>query len=280
MPPARISRLSSLVPAPATPSGGAPVSTERGIAIATAAQDHAPALTANRLLAALPAAELDNLRPHLTVVDFAPGETLHAANEPIGAVYFPLTGCASVVASDLHGDILEVGTTGREGLTGLAAFHEADGGPLEAIAQVPGRYARLPVAALRAAAAPGTGLYRLLHRYSQASQLFTAQVAACNRFHDIGERCARWLLLTQDRVGRESFALTHEYLGYMLGTRRPGVTLAMGALQRAGLITYHRGEITILDRDGLENATCECYRTITAEYDRLIGAYPYRKQDA
>ena len=185
-----------------------------------------------------------------------------------------------IIATDEDGDMLEVGTTGREGLVGIAAFHEADGGPLEVISQVPGDYARLPVAALRAAAAPGTGLYRLLHRYSQASHLFTAQVAACNRFHDIGERCARWLLLTHDRVGRESFTLTHEYLGYMLGTRRPGVTLAMGALQRAGLISYHRGEITIRDRDGLENATCECYRTITAEYDRLIGEYPYRKQDA
>ena len=243
-------------------------------------QDHAPALTTNRLLAALPAAELDNLRPHLTVVDFGVGETLHAANEPIGAVYFPLTGCVSVVASDLDGDMLEVGTIGREGVAGIAAFHEADGGPLETFSQVPGDHARLPVAALRAAAAPGTALHRLLHRYSQAAHILTAQSAACNRFHAIEERCARWLLLTHDRVGRESFTLTHEYLGYMLGVRRPGVTLAMGVLQRAGLISYHRGEVVIRDRDGLENATCECYRTITAEYDRLIGHYPYRTQDA
>ena len=238
---------------------------------------HAPTpdLTTNRLLAALPAAELDGLRPHLTVADFGLGDTIHPPGAPIGATYFPLTGCASVVAADLDGDLLEVGTIGREGLTGLAAFHDADGGSLETFGQVPGAYARLPVAALRAAAAPGTALHRLLHRYSQASHVFTAQSAASNRFHTVEARCARWLLLTHDRAGRDTFLLTHEYLGYMLGVRRPGVTLAMGILQKAGLITYHRGEIAILDRDGLENATCECYRVITAEYDRLIGKYPY-----
>jgi CRP-like cAMP-binding protein len=213
----------------------------------------------------------------VTVVDFGVGETIHAPGAPIGAVYFPLTGGASVVATDIEGDMLEVGTTGREGLTGLAALHGADGGPLETLSQVPGAYARLPVAALHAAAAPGTALYRLLHRYDQAAHFFTAQVAACNRFHGVEERCARWLLLTHDRVGRDTFTLTHEYLGYMLGVRRPGVTLALGILQKAGLIAYHRGEVVILDRDGLENATCECYRTITAEYDRLIGGYPYAK---
>jgi CRP-like cAMP-binding protein len=231
-------------------------------------QYHTPALTTNRLLAALPAVELDALRPHLTIVDFAPGETIHAPGEQIRAVYFPLTGCASVIATDEEGDMLEVGTTGREGLVGVAAFHDADGDPLETIGQVPGDYARLPVAALRAAAVPGRELYRLLHRFSHAAHILTTQSAACNRFHAMEGRCARWLLLT------------HEFLGYMLGTRRPGVTVAMGVLQRAGLLTYHRGEVTILDRDGLENATCECYRVITAEYDRLIGQYPYRKQDA
>ncbi|HEY8602177.1 MAG TPA: Crp/Fnr family transcriptional regulator [Thermomicrobiales bacterium] len=248
--------------------------------MATPDQDHTPDLTTNRLLAALPASELDALRPHLTIIDLAIGETIHAPHTPIHVVYFPLTGCASVVATDEEGDILEVGTIGREGMVGLTAFHEADGGPLETIGQVPGDYARLPVAALHAAAAPGCTLHRLLHRYSHAAHLLTAQSAACNRFHDMEARCARWLLLTQDRVGREVFPLTHEFLGYMLGTRRAGVTIAMGVLQHAGLITYYRGEVTILDRDGLENGTCECYRVITAEYDRLIGQYPYRKQDA
>jgi CRP-like cAMP-binding protein len=271
-----MSRIGARVPAPATPSGGAPVRTDRRTPIATN-QGHAPDLTTNRLLAALPAAERDALRPHLTVVDLAPGETIHAPGAPVGAVYFPLTGCASVVAADLEGDMLEIGTIGREGMTGIAAFHEADGGPLETIGQVPGAFARLPLPALRAAAVPGRALYRLLHRYSQAAHVFTAQSAACNRFHDLEERCARWLLLTQDRVGRDTFHLTHEYLGYMLGVRRPGVTVAMGALQRAGLLTYTRGVVTIEDRDGLENGTCECYRTITAEYDRLIGGYPYAK---
>jgi CRP-like cAMP-binding protein len=241
----------------------------------SAHQGDMPDFATNRLLAALPAAEFDTLHPHLTVVDFAPGEAIHAPGAPIRHVYFPLTGCSSVVASDAEGDLLEVGTIGREGLVGLAAFHDADGGPLETICQVAGEYARLPVAALRAAAAPDTALARLLHRYSQVTAHFTAQVAACNRFHEMPERCARWLLLTHDRVGRDRFNLTHEFLGYMLGVRRPGVTVAMGALQRAGLVTYHRGEVAILDRDGLENGTCECYRALTAEYDRLIGGYPF-----
>ena len=95
--------------------------------------------------------------------------------------------------------------------------------------------------------------------------------AGCNRLHPLEERCARWLLLTHDRVGRDTFLLTHEYLGYMLGVRRPSVTLALGMLQRAGLITYHRGEVTVTDREGLEHAACECYGVIVAEYDRLLG---------
>jgi hypothetical protein len=107
--------------------------------------------------------------------------------------------------------------------------------------------------------------------YGQALYILAAQSAGCNALHPLAERCARWLLQTQDRVGRDTFLLTHEYLGYMLGVRRPGVTVALGVLQRAGLIAYHRGAITVEDRDGLALAACECYGIITAEYARLLG---------
>ena len=229
-----------------------------------------PELTTNRLLAALTAEELDGLRPHLAVVHLGVGDTVYAHAAPIRHAYFPLTGCASVVVTMADGAMVEAGTVGREGLVGLAAFLDADGGPLETLAQVPGDYARLPVAALRDAAAPGTALHRLLLRFAQAYYVLAAQGAGCNRLHPVEERCARWLLLTHDRAGRDTFLLTHEYLGYMLGVRRPGVTVALGALQRAGLIAYRRGEVTVEDRAGLEDGACECYGIITAEYDRLL----------
>jgi len=242
--------------------------------MSTPGLNHHIAVTANLLLALLPAAELAALRPHLTVVDLASGDTIHEPDAPIQAVYFPLTGCSSVVATDADGDMLEVGTVGREGLVGIAAFLDSDSGPLATICQISGDFAHLPTSALLAAAVPGTVLYRLLQHFTQATHLLTTQCAACNRFHDMGERCARWLLLSHDRMGQDTFNLTHEFLGYMLGVRRPGVTVAMGGLQAARLITYRRGEVTILDRDGLENSACECYDIITKTYARLLGHYP------
>ena len=230
-----------------------------------------PELATNRLLAALPADELDALRPHLEVVHLGVGDTIYPQGDPVRHAYFPLTGCVSVVVTMADGGMVEAGTVGREGLVGLAAFLGADGGPLETRAQVPGDYARLPVAVLRDAAAPGSVLFRLLLRYAQALYVLAAQGAGCNRLHPIEERCARWLLLTHDRAGRDTFLLTHEYLGYMLGVRRPSVSVALSALQRAGLIAYQRGEVTIADREGLEDGACECYGIIAAEYARLLG---------
>ena len=169
------------------------------------------------------------------------------------------------------GATVEVGTIGREGFVGLPAFHGAERSPLETFVQIPGAFARLPLAPFRAAAAPGTALHALLQRFAQAYYVLTAQSAGCNRLHPVEERCARWLLLTQDRAGAATFPLTHEFLGYMLGVRRASVTLAAGALQRAGLIAYHRGVITVLDRPGLEAAACECYAIIRGHFERLLG---------
>jgi len=230
-----------------------------------------PEATTNRLLAALPASEYAALRPHLALVDLPSGQEIYAPNELPRYVYFPLTGCASVVVTMDSGDMVEAGTVGREGLVGLAAFLGTDTGPLTTLAQDPGTFARLPVAIFREAAAPGSRLHALLLRFIQAFYVLAAQSAGCNRLHPVEGRCARWLLLTHDRTDGDRFHLTHEFLGYMLGVRRPSVTLAAQTLQHAGLITYHRGLVTILDRPGLEAATCACYGIISGEYTRLLA---------
>ena len=142
----------------------------------------------NRLLAALPAAEYAAILPRLTAVDLPSGAMIYATGAAIGQVYFPLTGVASVIAALADGAQIEVGTIGREGLAGLAAFHGGDGGPLTTICQVPGRFARLPVAAFLDAAVPGSALYGLLHRFSQALYILAAQSGACNRRHPMEER--------------------------------------------------------------------------------------------
>lgn len=216
----------------------------------------------NRLLAALPRDEYDRLLPHLERIVLANKDTLHEVDAPIAFVYFPLTCVSSVTTQMKDGATVEVGTIGHEGMTGLPVFHGAAHSPLRTFVQVPGEALRVPVAAFRAAAAPGTALHELLHRFAQAYYILTAQSAGCNRLHPVEERCARWLLLTHDRVTADTFPLSHEFLGYMLGVRRASVTIAMGTLQRAGLLTYHRGIITILDRTGLEEAACECYAVI------------------
>ncbi len=225
----------------------------------------------NRLLAALPAEEYGPLLPHLELVDMRTGQTVYEPNETPRHVYFPLTGCASVVVSMEDGQMVEAGTIGREGLVGLAAFLGTDTGPLTIIAQVPGTYARLPVTIFRNATAPGSHLHALLLRFTQAFYVLAAQSAGCNRLHPIEGRCARWLLLMHDRHDGDTFHLTHEFLGYMLGVRRPSVTLAAATLQQAGFISYHRGNMTILDRPGLEATACECYAIIAGEYDRLLA---------
>ncbi|HEY8601477.1 MAG TPA: Crp/Fnr family transcriptional regulator [Thermomicrobiales bacterium] len=222
----------------------------------------------NRLLAALPPEEYDRIAPHCTIVHLKSSAPIYDMNARIEQVYFPLSGMISVVALMADGNMVEAGTIGREGMTGLPIFYGDDHSPLLTFAQVPGDHARLPIAVFREALVPGTTLYRLTQLFAQSYFVLTAQSAGCNRLHPNEERCARWLLLTQDRVGAATFSLSHEFLGMMLGTRRASVTLAMSTLQRAGLITYRRGVVTITDHPGLEAATCECYGIITARYAR------------
>lgn len=231
-----------------------------------------PELSVNRLLAALPPDEYGALARQLEIVEVAALEPLAAPGEPLAQAYFPLGGVLSIVATDAAGGMVEVGTIGREGMAGLPAVLGLPGDPFVTMGQIPGWHARLPMRALLAAAGAGTALHGLLLRYAQAFAVLSGQSAACNRLHPVEERCARWLLMTHDRVGRDAFPLTQEILGQMLGVRRPSVTVAAGMLGRAGLIRYHRGVITVLDRQGLEGAARECYRVIADAFARLPGA--------
>lgn len=223
----------------------------------------------NHLLAALPREEYDRLAPLCQIVHLEAWSSLYQADAPIEQIYFPVTGVASVTTLMADGAMVEVGTIGREGTTGLPAFFGVSSSPLPTFVQVPGDVVRLPLAAFREAAAPGSALHALLLRFAQAYYVMAAQSAGCNRLHPVEERCARWILLTHDRVGLDTFPLSHEFLGYMLGVRRASVTVAMGALQRAGLLTYRRGIVTILDRPGLEAASCECYAIIRHAFAEL-----------
>jgi CRP-like cAMP-binding protein len=173
------------------------------------------------------------------------------------------------MVSTMDNDTVEVGTVGREGMVGLPILLYAESMPTRAFVQVEGAAQRITADGFRAALREGTDLAPLLYRYAQTLFDQVAQSVACNRLHDLEERCARWILMTHDRVGEDQVPLRQQFLAEMLGVHRPAVTLAAGALQRAGLIRYHRGIIEVLDRSGLEEAACPCYRIIRRSFERL-----------
>jgi CRP-like cAMP-binding protein len=226
----------------------------------------------NRLLAGLRPAEYEKLRPDLEPVELSLRMVLHEVDRPVEHVYFAERGVLSMLNHAEDGRAIEVGTIGPEGFVGLPALYDAVSTPSTALVQVPGNGFRLAVAPFRRALRESPPFFALLMRYAQAFLNQVAQSAACNRLHSVEERCARWLLQTQDRVdGDAGFPLTQEFLAQMLGVRRPTVSIAAGMLQQAGIIEYMRGRIRILDRERLEAASCECYGVIRREYDRLVG---------
>jgi CRP-like cAMP-binding protein len=225
----------------------------------------------NRLLAALPRAEFDRLTARMKNMTFAVRDVLYQSHGPIPHVYFPRTGVVSMVITAEEGGMIEVGTVGREGMAGVPAILGGDRSATHTVWQVgPCEARRMPVAAFREEVQRDGPFRTVLQRYALALMNQISQSAACNRLHAVEERCARWLLMTQDRVGADTFRLSQEFLATMLGVRRPSVTVAAGALQNAGLISYQHGRITILDRERLEAASCECYQTVRDEYDRLV----------
>lgn len=224
----------------------------------------------NRLLSALPPKEYERLLPHLETVSLTFKQIIYAANEPIDYVYFPNSGVISLVNVTENGGTIETAMVGNEGMVGIPVLLRADRMVGQAVAQIVGDAQRMKVDVFKREVAPGSPLHNLLLRYTQALMNQISQSVVCNRMHSLEKRCCRWLLLCQDRAHSDQFLLTQELLSQILGVRRASVSEVAAILQNAGLIRYTRGKITILDRLGLEAASCECYRLVKQEFDRLL----------
>jgi CRP-like cAMP-binding protein len=228
----------------------------------------------NRLLSLLSDDDYERLRPHLSPVAFEYRKSLYEASRPIEQVYFPVDGVASLVITTADGASAEVGTIGSEGIVGLPVCLGDSDAPSSVYVQVPGTALAMDADIFRAALERNPTLKSIMLRYAHAFFNQVAQSAACAHLHKVEQRCCRWLLMTRDRMPSGDFLLTHEFLGMMLGVRRTTVTDVMGSLQKAGLIRYRRGHVTILDHDGLQERTCECYDISRLEFDRLLGDTP------
>ena len=233
--------------------------------------ESAPAHIRNRILSLLPAKELEAVLERSEMVTIQSKQVIYSRDEPIRYIHFPEDCVISLITELDNGDSVEAMTVGCDGFAGIAVFHGVASSRLKAIGQITGESRRIGADAFTELVRECGNLNRLLHRYSQFVFETVSQSAACNRLHVIEQRCARWLLMSEDRVGRSQFDLTQEFLAEMLGVRRPGVTVAMGVLQKAGLISHGRGSITVTDRVGLEQASCECYKTIKQREEELIA---------
>jgi CRP-like cAMP-binding protein len=226
----------------------------------------------NRLLAALPDPDRERLLAHTEPLEMTLRQPIYDPGQPIEHVYFPIDAVMSVLAVMDDGQAVEVATIGNEGMVGIPVFLGVTTSPGQAFCQVPGLALRLAAGRFRELANGAGTVQELLQRYTYAFFTQISQGAACNRLHSLDQRLARWLLMTQDRTGgKDQFPLTQEFMAQMLGVRRATVTEAAGRLSQANLISYSRGILTIVDRPGLEAASCECYRIITDEHARLIG---------
>jgi len=224
----------------------------------------------NRILNALPADELERIRPRLEKVALVTKTVLIAPDRDVESVHFVESGVVSMVSTLEDGARIEVGMVGFEGMVGLPVLLGSGTSPWEAMVQIDGSALRMSAAAFRSTLAEVPSLMGTLLRYLDAVQSQVAQSAACNGRHPVEQRLARWLLTTLDRVGGDSFVMTQEFMSTMLGVRRPGVTLAVGALQRAGLVRHERGTMHVLDRTGLEASSCECHDIVKRRYAWLM----------
>jgi len=218
----------------------------------------------NLLLAALPADEYERIAQSLETIPLKLKSVLHRAGDPVEHVYFPGGGFCSMLTVLKDGGMVEVATIGREGMVGVTAV--LDGNPVSSTSMVQGETDtcyRMTANAFRREMDRRGVFYELLTHYAQALVGFIMQSTACNAVHSVEQRLARWLLMARDRMGSNEFPLTQEFAAMMLGASRPTVTIVAATLQKAGLITYHRGHLTIVDGEGLEAAACECYRTTT-----------------
>ena len=224
----------------------------------------------NMLLAVLSGAEYELVATHLEKISLRSGQILQMPGQRIDFLYFPTTCMISLLATLEDGETVETGVVGSEGMVGISVALGVETSTNEALVQGDGEAFRLKANALGPLIKNGGVFHVNLLRYIHAIFAQISQTAACNRAHSLSERLARWLLLTHDRLGRDEFEFTHEFLARMLGTRRAGVSVAASTLREAGAIGYTRGRVTILDRQGLEKAACECYRIVKAEFDRTL----------
>ncbi len=227
--------------------------------------------TQNRLISSLPSDVQDRLRPELLPVSFQLGEVIYEPGGRPEYVYFPAGAVVSLLYTMANGVTAEVGLTGNDGIVGIALFLGGDTTPNRAIVQIAGDAFKMRAKVLQDEFARGGPVQQLLLRYTQALITQISQTAVCNRLHPVEKRLCRWLLLSHDLVQSDQLAMTQEFISNMLGGRRESVTVAAARLQDAGLIRYSRGNITILDRKGLEAAVCECYRIVRNEFDRLLA---------
>lgn len=246
---------------PAAPSGDGAVFGNNGT----------PEITRNKILEAISESERNAIWSLAAEVELGRGEIVVQARTAFTHIWFPEEAVFSLVTDIGDGNSVESGTVGNEGFVGVPVFLGAASCPQRIIAQVPGKACRIPADAFRELLPNAPELTALLNRYVLAYIAQVSQTAACNSQHTILQRCARWILLTHDRVGARTIPLTQEFLAYMLGVRRPSVTVAQAELQRDGFIQYTRGKMQILDREGLEKISCECYGVVRDEFAGLIG---------
>jgi CRP-like cAMP-binding protein len=233
-------------------------------------QPATPNRSGNFLLDRLPNNEYRRLLPSWETISLPHGHEVCKQNEPVPHVYFPTSGMCSVVAVTDEGKVVETATIGNEGMIGIPVLLGLDFSPSTVISQVSGQALRIPAPSFLRAMEPRGSLDRLLHRFIAFSLRYAYQTVVCNTQHSVEERLCRWLLMTEDRVGKQEFMLTQEFLAEMLAVRRQTVTVIAGTLQTAGFISYRRGIMRIINREGLEAASCECYETTKAYYDRIV----------
>lgn len=236
--------------------------------MSTANQNHA---LKNYLLAALPADELVRVKSKLESVSFKLGEVLYESGDKMDYVYFPTTAIISMLYIMENGATAEIGVVGNDGLVGIALFMGGDTTTSRAIVQSSGEAYRMKAKDVKTEFALGGAFQKMLLRYTQALMTQISQTAVCNRLHSVDQQLCRWLLLSHDRLDSDKLVMTHDLISNMLGVRREGVTLAAQKLAKRKLIKNVRGTITVIDRQGLEEAVCECYKVVNDEYNRLLG---------
>ena len=227
--------------------------------------------TGNHLLAALPTDSYERLKAALEPMTFSLGEVVYESGGPMKFVYFPTTSHISLLYTMIDGSTAEMGLVGNEGIVGIALFMGGETTPNRAMVQGGGGALRMKAKAMLDEFKRGGDFQQLLLRYTQALITQISQTAVCNRLHSVEQRLCRWLLMTHDRADSDQLQMTHEFISNMLGVRREGVTVAAHRLQEAGMISYMRGHIKILDREQLLAHVCECYGVVRAEHKRLLG---------